>query len=169
MWTETVFSIRRRHCGHFHRSTAIRKSSRPFRIRPRNSCIFRRIIITNHGSNWEKNSTASLLFTKPLFPSCVIPGPNPWNRHQAGPLPHRKDQLCRFYRRVPRADNGCGNLYCINDLSPRLLSSDERCRSRPFPNPYRPVWNAYPGEDYGETVVRYIESEILGHILRRTK
>jgi 4-aminobutyrate aminotransferase len=35
----------------------------------------------------------------------------------------------------------------------------------PFPNPYRPVLDRQAGEDYGETVVRYIESEILGHIL----
>ena len=35
----------------------------------------------------------------------------------------------------------------------------------PFPNPYRPVLERQSGEDYGETVVRYIESEILGHIL----
>jgi 4-aminobutyrate aminotransferase len=35
----------------------------------------------------------------------------------------------------------------------------------PFPNPYRPVLETRPGEDYGETVVRYIEDQILGHIL----
>jgi 4-aminobutyrate aminotransferase len=35
----------------------------------------------------------------------------------------------------------------------------------PFPNPYRPILDRLPGEDYGETVVRYIENEILGHIL----
>ena len=35
----------------------------------------------------------------------------------------------------------------------------------PFPNPYRPVLERKPGEDYGETVVRYIEDQILGHIL----
>jgi 4-aminobutyrate aminotransferase len=35
----------------------------------------------------------------------------------------------------------------------------------PFPNPYRPVLDRQAGEDYGETVVRYIETEILGHIL----
>jgi 4-aminobutyrate aminotransferase len=35
----------------------------------------------------------------------------------------------------------------------------------PFPNPYRPILDRLPGEDYGETVVRYIEEEILGHIL----
>jgi 4-aminobutyrate aminotransferase len=35
----------------------------------------------------------------------------------------------------------------------------------PFPNPYRPILDRNPGEDYGETVVRYIEEEILGHIL----
>ncbi|MDI6768313.1 MAG: acetyl ornithine aminotransferase family protein [Anaerolineales bacterium] len=35
----------------------------------------------------------------------------------------------------------------------------------PFPNPYRPVLERPSGEDYGETVVRYIENEILGHIL----
>lgn len=35
----------------------------------------------------------------------------------------------------------------------------------PYPNPYRPVLERKPGEDYGETVVRYIEDEILGHIL----
>jgi 4-aminobutyrate aminotransferase len=35
----------------------------------------------------------------------------------------------------------------------------------PFPNPYRPVLDRDSGEDYGETVVRYIESEILDHIL----
>jgi 4-aminobutyrate aminotransferase len=35
----------------------------------------------------------------------------------------------------------------------------------PFPNPYRPVLDRQSGEDYGETVVRYIESEILGHII----
>ena len=35
----------------------------------------------------------------------------------------------------------------------------------PFPNPYRPILDRQPGEDYGETVVRYIEDEILGHIV----
>jgi 4-aminobutyrate aminotransferase len=35
----------------------------------------------------------------------------------------------------------------------------------PFPNPYRPILDRKSGEDYGETVVRYIEDEILGHIL----
>jgi 4-aminobutyrate aminotransferase len=35
----------------------------------------------------------------------------------------------------------------------------------PYPNPYRPILDRKSGEDYGETVVRYIESEILGHIL----
>jgi 4-aminobutyrate aminotransferase len=35
----------------------------------------------------------------------------------------------------------------------------------PFPNPYRPVLDRLPGEDYGETVVRYIEEQILGHIV----
>jgi 4-aminobutyrate aminotransferase len=35
----------------------------------------------------------------------------------------------------------------------------------PFPNPYRPVLERKPGEDYGETVVRYIDEQILGPIL----
>ncbi len=35
----------------------------------------------------------------------------------------------------------------------------------PYPNPYRPILDRKSGEDYGETVVRYIEDEILGHIL----
>ena len=35
----------------------------------------------------------------------------------------------------------------------------------PFPDPYRPVLDRKPGEDYGETVVRYIEEQILDHIL----
>ncbi len=35
----------------------------------------------------------------------------------------------------------------------------------PFPNPYRPVLASRPGEDYGETVVRYIEEQILGKVL----
>src|SRR5512136_1214169 len=35
----------------------------------------------------------------------------------------------------------------------------------PYPNPYRPVLERRPGEDYGETVVRYIRDEILGQIL----
>jgi len=35
----------------------------------------------------------------------------------------------------------------------------------PYPNPYRPVLERAPGEGYGETTVRYIEEEILGHIL----
>lgn len=35
----------------------------------------------------------------------------------------------------------------------------------PYPNPYRPLLASYPGEDCGETVVRYIEEEILGKIL----
>jgi 4-aminobutyrate aminotransferase len=35
----------------------------------------------------------------------------------------------------------------------------------PYPNPYRPILERQSGEDYGETVVRYIEEEILGHIL----
>jgi 4-aminobutyrate aminotransferase len=35
----------------------------------------------------------------------------------------------------------------------------------PFPNPYRPILDRQSGEDYGETVVRYIEDEIFGHIV----
>jgi 4-aminobutyrate aminotransferase len=35
----------------------------------------------------------------------------------------------------------------------------------PFPDPYHPILQSRPGEDYGETVVRYIEEEILGKIL----
>jgi 4-aminobutyrate aminotransferase len=35
----------------------------------------------------------------------------------------------------------------------------------PYPNPYRPVLDRAPGEDYGETVVRYIDEQILGPIL----
>jgi 4-aminobutyrate aminotransferase len=35
----------------------------------------------------------------------------------------------------------------------------------PFPDPYRPVLERRKGEDYGETVVRYIEEQILEHIL----
>ena len=35
----------------------------------------------------------------------------------------------------------------------------------PFPNPYRPILQSNPGEDYGVTVVRYIKEQILGHLL----
>lgn len=35
----------------------------------------------------------------------------------------------------------------------------------PFPNPYRPVLERLPGEDYGETVVRYIEDQIFRQIV----
>jgi 4-aminobutyrate aminotransferase len=35
----------------------------------------------------------------------------------------------------------------------------------PFPDPYRPVLDRRKGEDYGETVVHYIEEQILEHIL----
>lgn len=35
----------------------------------------------------------------------------------------------------------------------------------PFPDPYRPILERQTGEDYGETVVRYIEEQILEHIL----
>jgi 4-aminobutyrate aminotransferase len=35
----------------------------------------------------------------------------------------------------------------------------------PFPNPYRPTLVSDPGEDYGETIVRYIEDQILGKLL----
>jgi 4-aminobutyrate aminotransferase len=35
----------------------------------------------------------------------------------------------------------------------------------PFPNPYRPVLVSKKGEDYGETVVRFIEEQILGKVL----
>jgi 4-aminobutyrate aminotransferase len=35
----------------------------------------------------------------------------------------------------------------------------------PFPDTYRPLLHIAPGEDYGESVVRYIEEEILGKIL----
>lgn len=34
----------------------------------------------------------------------------------------------------------------------------------PFPDPYRPILQSNPGEDYGETVVRYIEEQILDKI-----
>ncbi|MGE5251215.1 MAG: acetyl ornithine aminotransferase family protein [Bacteroidota bacterium] len=35
----------------------------------------------------------------------------------------------------------------------------------PYPNPYRPMLDRRPGEDEGQTVVRYIEDQILGHVL----
>lgn len=35
----------------------------------------------------------------------------------------------------------------------------------PFPNPYRPLLQSLPDEPYGETVVRYIEEQILGHVV----
>ncbi len=35
----------------------------------------------------------------------------------------------------------------------------------PFPDPYHPMLHAVPGEDYGETIVRYIEEQILDKIL----
>ena len=35
----------------------------------------------------------------------------------------------------------------------------------PFPDTYHPILQSRPGEDYGETVMRYIEEEILGRIL----
>lgn len=35
----------------------------------------------------------------------------------------------------------------------------------PYPDPYRPVLVSKPGEDYGETVVRYIEKQIIGKLL----
>ncbi len=35
----------------------------------------------------------------------------------------------------------------------------------PYPDPYRPLLHSLPGEDIGQTVVRYIEDQIFGHIL----
>ena len=35
----------------------------------------------------------------------------------------------------------------------------------PYPDPYRPMLTQRPGEDYGETVVRYIEEQVLGKLL----
>jgi len=35
----------------------------------------------------------------------------------------------------------------------------------PYPYPYRPILERRHGEDYGQAVVRYIEEEILAHIL----
>jgi 4-aminobutyrate aminotransferase len=35
----------------------------------------------------------------------------------------------------------------------------------PYPYPYRPILERKHGEDYGQTVVRYIEEEILAHIV----
>ncbi len=35
----------------------------------------------------------------------------------------------------------------------------------PFPDPYRPVIHSLPEEDYGDSIVRYIEEQILGHLL----
>lgn len=35
----------------------------------------------------------------------------------------------------------------------------------PYPNPYRPILVSEPGEGYGETVVRYIEEQVLGRLV----
>lgn len=35
----------------------------------------------------------------------------------------------------------------------------------PYPNPYRPLLATRPTEDYGETVIRYIENQVLGQML----
>ncbi|MFQ5615725.1 MAG: acetyl ornithine aminotransferase family protein [Anaerolineales bacterium] len=34
----------------------------------------------------------------------------------------------------------------------------------PYPDPYRPLLHTKPGEDYGETVIRYIEEQVLGRM-----
>jgi len=34
----------------------------------------------------------------------------------------------------------------------------------PYPDPYRPLLASKPGDDYGETVVRYIEEQIFGRL-----
>ncbi len=34
----------------------------------------------------------------------------------------------------------------------------------PYPDPYRPLLQSRPGEAYGETVVRYIEEQVLGRL-----
>jgi 4-aminobutyrate aminotransferase len=34
----------------------------------------------------------------------------------------------------------------------------------PYPDPYRPMLLSKPGEDYGETVVRYIEEQVFGRL-----
>jgi len=34
----------------------------------------------------------------------------------------------------------------------------------PYPDPYRPILQSLPGEDYGETVVRYIEEQIFNRM-----
>lgn len=35
----------------------------------------------------------------------------------------------------------------------------------PFPDPYRPILSSKPDEDYGCTVVRYIEEQVFGHMV----
>ncbi len=35
----------------------------------------------------------------------------------------------------------------------------------PFPDPYRPVLNMLPGEDTGDTVIRYLEENIFAHLV----
>jgi 4-aminobutyrate aminotransferase len=35
----------------------------------------------------------------------------------------------------------------------------------PFPDPFRPILQQQENEDYGETVVRYLEEQILGHLI----
>jgi len=39
----------------------------------------------------------------------------------------------------------------------------------PFPDPYHPIFESLPGEYYGETVVRYIEDQILSQVLPPTE
>ncbi len=35
----------------------------------------------------------------------------------------------------------------------------------PYPDPYHPILASNPGEDYGETVVRYIEEQVIGRLI----
>jgi 4-aminobutyrate aminotransferase len=35
----------------------------------------------------------------------------------------------------------------------------------PYPDPYRPILTIRPTEDYGHTVVRYIEEQLIGHLV----
>ena len=35
----------------------------------------------------------------------------------------------------------------------------------PFPDAYRPLLQSRPGEDYGQTVIRYIEEQVLGRLV----
>ena len=131
------------------------------------SCTFQLISTTNPGSSWV-NAGSDRTFQR----RCRLFHDQFGHRerrsgHQTGSLSHRRQRnSLAFWALFTGARSArSASLPASRSTAKVSIPLMNGVVHVPYPNPYRPLLASRPGEDYGETVVRYIEEQVLGNLL----